>query len=70
MTLVRFRRKRGEWAYSISENLYCNQLLVLAVACYLFFSAGTPQETELLIPFFKNLSLPLGALTFISLKLL
>ncbi|MGE4597331.1 MAG: phospho-N-acetylmuramoyl-pentapeptide-transferase [Methylophilaceae bacterium] len=39
----------------------------LSVATYLFLHASTPQETSLLIPFFKDLSLPLGALGFILL---
>lgn len=39
----------------------------LSVATYLFLHASTSQETSLLIPFFKDLSLPLGALGFILL---
>ena len=45
-------------------------IIGIGIACYLFFTAGTPQETELLIPFFKNLSLPLGGLAFIVLSYL
>lgn len=36
-------------------------LLGLGAACYLYFSANLPVETQLILPFFKNMSLPLGA---------
>ncbi|MCY4312336.1 MAG: phospho-N-acetylmuramoyl-pentapeptide-transferase, partial [Gammaproteobacteria bacterium] len=32
----------------------------LSAAVFLFWSASTPAETELLLPFFKNVALPLG----------
>lgn len=36
-------------------------LIGLAVALILYFKAQTPAETQLLIPFFKNVMIPLGA---------
>lgn len=35
-------------------------ILGLGAACYLYFTANIPAETQLLIPFFKNLSFSLG----------
>ena len=35
-------------------------ILGLGVACYLYFTAQLPAETQLIIPFFKNLSFGLG----------
>ncbi len=34
----------------------------LAASCALYFTADTPADTNLLIPYFKNLSIPLGIL--------
>jgi len=51
---------------AISKYLL-QSILGFGVAIYLFLNATTPQETSLLIPFFKDLSVPLGAFGFISL---
>jgi len=52
---------------SAINKLLLQSAIGLSVAAYLFLNASTPQETSLLIPFFKDLSLPLGALGFILL---
>jgi phospho-N-acetylmuramoyl-pentapeptide-transferase len=40
---------------------YCWQSIIgLSVACILYMMAKTPQETNLLLPFFKNMIIPLG----------
>jgi phospho-N-acetylmuramoyl-pentapeptide-transferase len=39
----------------------------LLVAVYLAFSAGLPQQTTLIVPFFKQVALPLGVVGFIAL---
>ncbi|HSW94434.1 MAG TPA: phospho-N-acetylmuramoyl-pentapeptide-transferase [Gammaproteobacteria bacterium] len=36
-------------------------ILALSAACYLYFTASTPTATELVVPFFKDLAIPLGA---------
>jgi phospho-N-acetylmuramoyl-pentapeptide-transferase len=45
-------------------------MIGLGVAIYLLMTASSPQQTELLIPFFKNLSLPLGTFGFLFLTYL
>ena len=35
-------------------------ILALAAACYLYFTAHIPAETELVFPFFKHMLLPMG----------
>ena len=63
-------KKKGSDGLSALQKFILQSIVGISVASYLFYTAGTPQETELLIPFFKNLSLPLGALTFIILSYL
>ena len=36
-------------------------VLGLSAACYLYFTAATPAATDLVVPFFKDLAVPLGA---------
>jgi phospho-N-acetylmuramoyl-pentapeptide-transferase len=43
-------------------------LFGLAAAVYLFYTAKTPAEVTLYLPFFKNFAVPLGALAFIALS--
>ena len=45
----------ARWKY-LAESI-----VALAVACFLFFTAADPAETVLLLPFFKNIMVPLGA---------
>lgn len=49
------------------EKYFWQSLIGFGVAAYLFFTATVPAETELILPFFKNLVLPLGAVSFIVL---
>ena len=63
-------QKKEADGLSALQKFILQSIIGIAVASYLYYSAGTPQETELLIPFFKDLSLPLGALTFIILSYL
>ena len=43
-------------------------LFGLAAAVFLYFTAQSPAETTLYLPFFKNFALPLGAVAFIALS--
>jgi phospho-N-acetylmuramoyl-pentapeptide-transferase len=43
-------------------------LFGLSAAVFLYFTAQSPAETTLYLPFFKNFALPLGAVTFIALS--
>ncbi|MBA3660267.1 MAG: phospho-N-acetylmuramoyl-pentapeptide-transferase [Gammaproteobacteria bacterium] len=42
------------------QKYLCQSLLGLGVALYLYYSAKLPVETELITPFFKNLTFSLG----------
>ncbi len=45
---------------SARHKYFMQSVLGLAAACYLYFNAATPAETDLIFPFFKNVVLPLG----------
>lgn len=47
---------------SARSKYLCQSLLGLAAAFYLYFTATTPVETQLVVPFFKDVLLPLGPL--------
>ncbi|HEX5539228.1 MAG TPA: phospho-N-acetylmuramoyl-pentapeptide-transferase [Methylophilaceae bacterium] len=59
---------RNPKGLSARAKYFWQSLLGAGVACYLFFTATTPAETELIVPFFKHLILPLGAAGFIVLS--
>ena len=42
------------------QKYLCQSILGLGAACYLYFAATQPSQTELIVPFFKNMSLGLG----------
>lgn len=42
------------------QKYLCQSLLGLGAALYLYFTATTPAETTLILPFFKNITLTLG----------
>ncbi len=44
------------------QKYLCQSLLGFGAAFYLYYTASSPVETQLILPFFKNHSLPLGAL--------
>lgn len=44
----------GKW------KLFWQSFIALAVVMFLYFTATTPQETQLALPFFKNALIPLG----------
>ena len=62
--ISKIKKKEADGLTAI-QKIILQSIVGLGVAFYLFHSAVTPQETELLIPFFKDLSLPMGALFFI-----
>ncbi len=45
---------------SARRKLFFQSLLALDAGLYLYLTAHTPPETQLLIPFFKNILIPLG----------
>lgn len=51
------KRSKG---LSAKEKLLYQSLLGFAVALYLYFSATSPSQTQFMLPFFKNVLIPLG----------
>lgn len=45
---------------SARRKYFFQSVLGLGAACYLYFTAQLPTETQLIFPFFKNVVLPLG----------
>jgi phospho-N-acetylmuramoyl-pentapeptide-transferase len=58
---------RNPKGLSAKAKYFWQSLIGIVVAVYLFQTATVPAETELIVPFFKNLVLPLGAVSFIVL---
>jgi phospho-N-acetylmuramoyl-pentapeptide-transferase len=54
----------GRWKY------FWQSVLGLAVAVYLSWSSTVPAQMELIVPFFKTVTYPLGAIGFITLTYL
>jgi phospho-N-acetylmuramoyl-pentapeptide-transferase len=51
--ISKIQKKKSDGITAI-QKIILQSIIGIGVACYLFFTAGTPQETELLIPFFKR----------------
>lgn len=49
------------------QKYLCQSILGLGAALYLLFTAKLPAETQLLFPFFKNVSITLGPVLFVLL---
>ncbi len=52
--------KKNSRGLSARHKYLYQSLLGLGAACYLYFTATTPVETQLIFPFFKTWMLPLG----------
>jgi phospho-N-acetylmuramoyl-pentapeptide-transferase len=61
---------RNPKGLSAGAKYFWQSLIGFGVAIYLYMTAGTPTETQLIVPFFKHLMLPLGAVGFIVLTYL
>ncbi len=61
---VVYRNPKG---LSAKAKMFWQSLIALAVGIYLWKTATVPAQTELIVPFFKYLVFPLGALAFIVL---
>lgn len=61
---VVYRNPKG---LSAKAKYFWQSLIGAGVAVYLFHAASTPAETELIVPFFKHLVLPLGVVSFVVL---
>lgn len=58
---------RNSKGLSAKAKYFWQSVIAFGVSVYLFSMATTPAETDLLLPFFKSVSLPLGGLGFIIL---
>jgi phospho-N-acetylmuramoyl-pentapeptide-transferase len=58
---------RNPKGLSAAAKYFWQSVIGLTVAAYLFYTTTTPAETELIVPFFKHLVIPLGAISFIVL---
>jgi phospho-N-acetylmuramoyl-pentapeptide-transferase len=61
---VVFRNPKG---LSARSKLFWQTIIAVAAVSYLAYSAKLPQQTELIVPFFKSIAIPLGALGFVAL---
>lgn len=61
---VVYRNPKG---LSAKAKYFWQSLIGISVASYLFFTATVPAETTLILPFFKSVAFPLGAVSFIVL---
>ncbi len=61
---------RNPKGLSAKEKYFWQSVIGGGVAVYLFMTATEPSQTELLIPFFKHLLLPMGAVSFMVLTYL
>jgi phospho-N-acetylmuramoyl-pentapeptide-transferase len=52
---------------SARAKMFWQSLIALAVGIYLVQHATLPQQTELIVPFFKNVVIPLGTVGFVVL---
>jgi phospho-N-acetylmuramoyl-pentapeptide-transferase len=59
---------RNSKGLSAKAKYFWQSVIAMGVSIYLFSMASTPMETDLLLPFFKSVSLPLGGLGFIVLS--
>lgn len=61
---------RNPKGLSAGAKYFWQSLIGLGVGIYLYATATTPAETTVIVPFFKHLAIPLGAVGFIMLTYL
>ncbi len=61
---------RNPKGLSAKAKMFWQSLIALMVAAYLWQHASLPAHTELIVPFFKSVAIPLGAFAFIVLTYL
>ena len=61
---------RNPKGLSAAAKYFWQSVIGLSAAIYLHATATSPAETELIVPFFKHLVVPLGAISFIVLTYL
>ncbi|HEX4331168.1 MAG TPA: phospho-N-acetylmuramoyl-pentapeptide-transferase [Usitatibacter sp.] len=58
---------RNPKGLSAKSKFFWQSVIAIAAVTYLAYSAKLPQQTELIVPFFKTISIPLGAVGFVIL---
>ncbi|HZV98256.1 MAG TPA: phospho-N-acetylmuramoyl-pentapeptide-transferase [Methylophilaceae bacterium] len=58
---------RNPKGLSAKAKYFWQSVIGAGVAVYLYYTAASPAETQVIVPFFKHLVLPLGAVSFIVL---
>ncbi len=58
---------RNPKGLSAKAKMFWQSLIAIGVAAYLVYSANLPVQTEMIVPFFKSVSIPLGAVGFMVL---
>ncbi len=57
--------QRNPKGLSVREKLFWQSVVALIAVSYLAYSARLPQQTELIVPFFKTIAIPLGTVGFV-----
>ncbi|MDO8893275.1 MAG: phospho-N-acetylmuramoyl-pentapeptide-transferase [Sulfurimicrobium sp.] len=58
---------RNPKGLSAKAKMFWQSLIAVGVAAYLAYSANLPVQTEMIVPFFKSISIPLGTVGFMVL---
>ena len=61
--LSKIRQKNSDGMSALTKY-FLQSIIAISIAIYLFLNASSIQETSLLIPFFKDLTIPLGFFGF------
>jgi phospho-N-acetylmuramoyl-pentapeptide-transferase len=58
---------RNPKGLSAKAKMFWQSLIAVVAVMYLAYNAKLPQQTELIVPFFKSIAIPLGAIGFVIL---
>jgi phospho-N-acetylmuramoyl-pentapeptide-transferase len=58
---------RNPKGLSARSKIFWQSVIAITAVTYLAYNAKLPQQTELIVPFFKSVAIPLGALGFVIL---
>jgi len=58
---------RNPKGLSAKAKIFWQSLIAIVAVMYLAYNAKLPQQTELIVPFFKSIAIPLGAVGFVIL---
>ncbi|MBK7353512.1 MAG: phospho-N-acetylmuramoyl-pentapeptide-transferase [Nitrosomonas sp.] len=61
---------RNSKGLSAAAKFFWQSVIACCVASYLYWIADTPEQTNMIVPFFKEIAIPLGMVSFIVLTYL